>query len=70
MNSQQVMSTQEVDWIERDTAEPSVGRPANGPDMTPGALKATIVTLIFAAFYLAVCGAWLWSALYRYQNCL
>ena len=61
---------------EPEAAVQELVRPLNreevekAPEMSPGALKAVILTIGFLVLYLAVTGAWLWSSVYRFQDCL
>lgn len=43
---------------------------AEAPEITPGAWKAIIFLLIGGVLFLATLGAYVFSALHRFQNCL
>jgi hypothetical protein len=70
MNTHSVLIEDEVKSTGAETASPFVDVPGVRQDMTPDAIRTTVVALILAFLYLAISGAWLWSAMYRYQNCL
>jgi hypothetical protein len=61
MNELQQPTTQKVS---------SSTQPSPQMDMSPATIKIAIVTFSLTALYLAISSAWLWSAMYRYQNCL
>ncbi len=70
MNTQSVLEVDEILQPTAEEASSTAAAPNPHADMSPGAIKAAIVTLSLAALYLAISCVWLWSAMYRYQNCL
>ena len=70
MTSQLILEAEEVKQAQIREAPPSTTVSGERQDIMPGAMKVMIVTLSLTALYLVVSAAWVWFAMYRYQNCL
>lgn len=70
MHNQSILLEEEVKSSVEESGQSPFNAGNERQDLTPRALKMIVLSLIFAALYLAASGAWVWAAMYRSQDCL